>query len=106
MDAHLQRHVLVMNHINHGDISLDSKSLEHILLPLRQKVVDCILQLVMMCAVEGGDRFPCSVSYHIFVNHSEGWTHVPADHIGTIEDLHNYSVDFPPWPQDSLDSEL
>jgi hypothetical protein len=73
---------------------------------LIQKLVDGILQLVMMCAVEGGDRLPCSVSYHIFVSCSEGWTHVPADHIQLIEGLHNCSILFLPLACDSLDFEL
>jgi hypothetical protein len=71
MDAHLYKHILVMNHINHGDISPDLRSLELILVPLRQKVVYGILQLVVMSVVKGDDSLPCSVSYNISLSRSE-----------------------------------
>jgi non-ribosomal peptide synthetase component F len=96
MDVHLHRHVLVMNHDHPRDISSDPRSLELILLPLRQKVVDGVLGLVMMGVVIGGDRLPCSVNYRILVSHSESWTHVLSNHIGPTEDLHNCHVLFPP----------
>jgi hypothetical protein len=59
MDAHLHRHILVMHHKHPMDISLDPRSLELVLPPLRQQVVDGVLQLVMIFAVAGGDRLPC-----------------------------------------------
>jgi hypothetical protein len=68
-DAHLHRHILVINHKHPGDISLDLRSLELILLPLRQQVIYSVLQLVMVSAVVGGDCLPCS--YCILVSHSE-----------------------------------
>jgi hypothetical protein len=34
-------------------------------------VVDGVLQLVMIFAVVGGDRLPCSISYCILVSGSE-----------------------------------
>jgi hypothetical protein len=71
MDTHLHIHVLVMHHKHHGDISLDPRSLELVLLPLRQQVIDRVLQLVMICAVLGGDCLPCSVSYYISISCSE-----------------------------------
>jgi hypothetical protein len=55
-------------------------------------VVDGVLHLVVMCAVIGGDCLPCSVNYNIIVSGSEGWTHVSANHIMPIEDLHNCSI--------------
>jgi hypothetical protein len=87
MDAHLHRHVLVMHHQHPRDICLDHRSLELILLPFRQQVIDKVLQLVMVCAVVDGDCLPCSVSYCIFVSCSESWTLVPADHTRPVEDL-------------------
>jgi hypothetical protein len=60
----------------------------------------------MMGVVVGGDRLPCGVSYHIFVSCSESGTHVLADQIRPIEDLHNCSVLFLPWAWDSLYSKL
>jgi hypothetical protein len=67
-DAHLHKHVLGMNHNHPRDISLDPRGFELILLPLRQKVVDRVLWLVMMCAAIGGDRLPYSVGYCIISN--------------------------------------
>jgi hypothetical protein len=60
-----------MNHINPGDISLDSRSLELILLPMRQKVVDGIIQFVVMCVVIGSDRMSCSINDNISVRFSK-----------------------------------
>jgi hypothetical protein len=71
MDAHLHRHIVVMHHKYPRDIGLDPRSLEPVHLPLRQQVVDGVLQLIMIFAVLGGDRLPCSVSYYILVSHSE-----------------------------------
>jgi hypothetical protein len=66
-DAHHHRHVLVMNQKHHGDISLESKSFEPVLLALRQKGVDGVLQLIVMGAVVGGDCLPCSINYYISI---------------------------------------
>jgi hypothetical protein len=43
MDAHLHKHILVMHLKNPGNFSLDPRSLELVLLPLRQQVVDGVL---------------------------------------------------------------
>jgi hypothetical protein len=71
MDAHLHRHVLVMHHKHPGNIGLDPRSLELILHPLRQQVIDSVLQLVMILAVVGGDCLPCSITYCSLVSGSE-----------------------------------
>jgi hypothetical protein len=60
-----------MYHKHHRDISLDSRSPELALLPLRQHVVDGVLQLIMILVIVGGDRLPCSISYCILVSGSE-----------------------------------
>jgi hypothetical protein len=69
-----------MNHKYPRDISHDPRSLELVLLPLRQQVIEGVLQLVMIYVVVGGERLPCSVSYCILVSGSESWTLVMADH--------------------------
>jgi hypothetical protein len=96
----------VKNHQHPRYICLEPKSLELILLPLRQQVIDRVYLLVMICVVVDGDCLPCSVSYYIFVSCSESWTHVPTDHIGPVEDLHDCLVLFSSRTQNSLDSEL
>jgi hypothetical protein len=106
MGAHFQRHVLVMNHQHPTDICLDRRSLELVLLPLRQQVIDGVLQLVMIFVVVGDDSLPCSVSYYILVSGTESWTLVMADHIRSAEDLHDCPVFFSSRAQNSLDSEL
>jgi hypothetical protein len=94
-------------HYKHlGDISLDARSLELVLLPLRQQVIDIVLQLVMICAVVGTDCLPCSVSYCISVSCSKSWTLVPVDHTRPVEDLHDCLVLLSSRARNSLDSEL
>jgi hypothetical protein len=60
-----------MHHKLLGDTSLDPRSLELVHLPLRQQVIDIVLQLVMICVVVGGDCLPCSVSYCISISCSK-----------------------------------
>jgi hypothetical protein len=80
-----------MHHKHPGNISLEPRSLELVLLPLRQQVIDRVLQLVMICAVVGGDCLLCSVSYCISVCCSESWTLVPTDHTRKISMIALYS---------------
>jgi hypothetical protein len=70
--AHLHRHILVMHHKHPRNIILDPRSLELVLLPLWQQVIDSVPQLVMISAAVGGDRLSCSVSYCILVSGPEG----------------------------------
>jgi hypothetical protein len=79
--------MLVMHHKHHWDISLDPISLELVLLPLRQQVIDGVPQLIMIFAIVGGDCLPCSVSYCILVCGSESWTLVTAEHIRSTKDI-------------------
>jgi hypothetical protein len=97
---------MVMHHKNLGDINLDPRSFELVLLPLRQQVIDRVLQLAMMRAIVGGDCLPCSVSYCISVSCFESWTLVPTDHTRPVEDLHDCFLLFLPWAWNSLDSKL
>jgi hypothetical protein len=106
MGAHLHEHILVMHHKHPGDICLDPRSLELVLLSLRQQVVDGVTQLVMISVAVGGDCLSCSISYYILVSGPEGWTLVSAEHIGSTEDLHDCLVLFSTRAWNSLDSEL
>jgi hypothetical protein len=72
MGAHLHEHILVMHHEHPRNISLDPRSLELVLLPLWQQVIDGVPQLIMISAAVGGDPLPCSVSYCILVSGPEG----------------------------------
>jgi hypothetical protein len=82
----------MLNHLHSWDVSTYPRSLELVLLPLRQKVVDGILQFFVMCAVPSADSLPCSISYNIAASRLECWTHVLANHIWPVEDFHNCSV--------------
>jgi hypothetical protein len=106
MGAHLHEHILVMHHKHLGDICLDPRSLELVLLSLRQQVVDSVPQLIVISTAVGGDCLPCSVSYCILVSGPKGWTLVSAEHIGSIEDLHDCLVLFSSRARNSLDSKL
>jgi hypothetical protein len=95
-----------MHHKHSGNIGLDAKSLELVLLPLRQQVIDGVPQLIMISAAVGGDCLPCNVNYCILVTGPEGWTLVSAEHIRSTDDLHDCLVLFSARAQNSLDSEL
>jgi hypothetical protein len=60
----------------------------------------------MISAAVGGDHLPSSVSYCILVSGPEGWTLVSAEHIRSVDYLHDYLVLFSAKAQNSLDSEL
>jgi hypothetical protein len=106
MGAHLHQHILVMHHKHPGNIGLDPRSLELVLLPLWQQVIDGVPQLVMISVAVGGDRLPCSISYCILVSGPEGWTLVSAEHIRSADDLHDCLVLFSARAQNSLDLKL
>jgi hypothetical protein len=106
MGAYLHKHILVMHHKDPGNISLHLRSLELVLLPMWQQVIDGVPQLVMIPAAVGGDRLPYSVSYCILVSGPEGWTLVSAEHIRSTDDLHDCLVLFSARVRISLDSEL
>jgi hypothetical protein len=106
MGARIHEYILVMHHKHPGDICLDPKSLELVLLSLRQQVVNGVPQLIMIYAAVGGDCLPCSISYCILVSGPKGWTLVTAEYIRPIEDFHDYLVLFSSRAQNSLDSEF
>jgi hypothetical protein len=96
----------VVDHLNPRDGDLHLRRPELILLPLRQEVIDGVLQLAVMSAIPIGDGLPSSASHNITARCSECWLGVPANHIGPMEDLHNGPVLKPPWMRDPLDPEL
>jgi hypothetical protein len=106
MGAHLHKHILVMHHKHPRNIGLDPRNLELVLLPLWQQVIDRITQLVMISTAVSGDRLLCSISYYILVSGPEGWTLMLAEHIRSIDDLHDCLVLFSAGARNSLDSEL
>jgi hypothetical protein len=106
MGAHLHDHILVMHHKHPRNIGLDPRSLELVLLPLWQQVIDGAPQLIMISATVGGDCLPYSVSYCILVSGPEGWTLVSAEHIRSADDLHDCLVLFSARAHNSLDSKL
>jgi hypothetical protein len=96
----------MMHHKHPGNIGLDPRSLELVLLPLRQQVIDCVSHLVMIFVAIGGDHLPCSVSYCILVSGPEGWTLVTAEHVRSTDDLNDFLVLFSSGARNSLDSKL
>jgi hypothetical protein len=95
-----------MHHKHPRNIGLDPISLELVLLPLWQQLIDGVPQLVMIYVAVGGDRLPCSVIYCILVSGPEGRTLVLAEHIRSADDLHDFLVLFLARARNSLDSEL
>jgi hypothetical protein len=106
MGAHLHKHILVMHHKHPGNICLDPRSLELVLLPMRQQVIDGVPQLIMISLAVGGDCLPCNVSYCILVSGHEGWALVTAEHIWSVNDLHDCLILFSSRAWNSLDFEL
>jgi hypothetical protein len=96
----------MMHHKHPGNMLLDPRSLQLVLLPLWQQVIGGVLQLVVISMAVGGDRLPCSVSYCILVSGPEGWTLVLTEHIGSADDLHDCLVLFSAKAWNSLDSEV
>jgi hypothetical protein len=96
----------VIHHKHSGNIGLDPRSLELVLLPLWEQVIDGVPQLIMISAAVGGHHLPCSVSYCILVSGPEGWTLVLAEHIGSADDIHDCLVLFSARTWNSLDYEL
>jgi hypothetical protein len=68
-------------------------------------VIDDVLHLIMIFAVIGSDRLPCSISYCILVRGSESWALVMTKHIRSTKDLHDCLVLFSSEVQNSLESE-
>jgi hypothetical protein len=71
--AHLHKHILVMHHKHPGNIGLDPRSLELVLLLQWQQVTYGVPQLVMIPVAVGGDRLQCNIGYCILVSGLEGW---------------------------------
>jgi hypothetical protein len=86
-----------MHHKHLGNIDLDPRSLELVLLPLMQQVIDSVPQLIMISAVVGGD---CLLSG------PEGWTLMTAEHIRSTDDFQDCIVLFLCRVRNSLDSKL
>jgi hypothetical protein len=95
-----------MHHKHPGNIGLNPRSLELVLLPLWQQVIDGVPLLIMISAAVGDDRLPCSVSYNILVSGPEGWTLVSAEHNRSADDLHDCLVLFSARERNCHDSEL
>jgi hypothetical protein len=106
MGAHLHKHILVMHYKHPRNIGLDPRSLELVLLPLWQQVIDGVPQLIMISMAISGDRLPYSVNYCILVSGPEGWTLVSAEHIRSADDLHDCLALFLARARNSVDSEL
>jgi hypothetical protein len=87
MGAQLYRHVLVVNHLHPGDILLHPRGLELVLLPLRQEVIDGVLQLILVEMAPRSDGLPSGVSHNITDRCSEGSPLVPVEDLGPREDL-------------------
>jgi hypothetical protein len=95
-----------MHYKHPGNIGLDPRNLELVLLPLWQQVIDSVPQIIMVSTVVGGDHLPYNVSYSILVSGPEGWTLVSAEHIRSADDLHDCLVLFSTRAQNFLDLEL
>jgi hypothetical protein len=87
MSAQLHHHILVVYHLHPGDIPFHPVGLELIFLPVRQEVVDRVLQLTLVAMDPRCDVLPGGISNSIAVRSPESWSLVSAEDSGSEENL-------------------
>jgi hypothetical protein len=85
------------------DILLHPTSLELILLPVGQEVVDGVLQPTLVAADPRCDGLPGSISNSVATRGPESWSLVSAKDSRSKEDLYDGFELHPPWTRDFLD---
>jgi hypothetical protein len=103
MSAQLHRHILVVHHLHPVDILLHPISLELILLPVGQEVVDKVLQPTLIAADPRCDGLPGGISNSVATRGPESWSLVSSKDSGSEEDLGDGFELHPPWTWDFLD---
>jgi hypothetical protein len=81
------RHIVVVHHLHPVDILLHPISLELILLPIGQEVVDAVLQPTLVATDQLCDGVPGGISNNITARDPESWSLMSAKDSGSEEDL-------------------
>jgi hypothetical protein len=86
-----------MRHHSFEDLSVHSRDLESILLPLR---VEClgVLQVAVLRTVPAHQRQASNIGYCLSTGCMRGGTSMLADHLLPIKDLHSVGKLHAPWP--------
>jgi hypothetical protein len=77
-----------MRHRSSKDLRVHSRNLESILLPLRVKCIDGVLQVTMLRTVPAHQRLPSSIGHCFSTSCTKGRTSMLADQLLPIKDLH------------------
>jgi hypothetical protein len=93
----------VVHYLHPGDILLHPISLELIILPIGQEVVDGVLQLTLVATDLRCDGLPGGISNNVAARGPESWSLVSAKDSGSEEDLCDGFELHPPWTCDFLD---
>jgi hypothetical protein len=91
-----------VHHLHPGDILLHPISLELIILPIGQEVVDRVLQPTLVATDPRGDGLLGSISHSVAARGPESWSLVSAEDSRSEEDLSNGFELHPPWTQDFI----
>jgi hypothetical protein len=81
--AQLHCHILVVHHLHPGDILLHPISLDSILLPVGQEVVDGVLQPTLVATDPQCDGLPGGISNSVAVRGPESWSLVSTKDYGS-----------------------
>jgi hypothetical protein len=93
----------VVYHLHLGDILLHPIGLELILLPVRQEVVDGVLQPMLVAMDPRCDGLPGGIGNSIAARGPESWSLVSAEDSRSEENLCDGFELHPPWTWDFLD---
>jgi hypothetical protein len=87
MSAQLHRHILVVYHLDPGDIIIHPVGLELILLPLGQEVVGRVLQPMLVATDPQCDGLSGGIDNSITARGPESWSLVSAEDSGSEENI-------------------
>jgi hypothetical protein len=89
MSAQLHCHILVVYHLHPRDILLHPIGFQLILVPVRQEVLDGVLQLTLVATDPRCDGLPGGISNSITARGPKSWSIVSAEDSGSKENLYN-----------------
>jgi hypothetical protein len=92
-----------MRHRSSEDLWVHSRNLQSILLPLRVKCIDGVLQVTVPRMVPAHQRLPSSVCHCLGMGRTRSKTNMLTDHLLLVEDLYDAGKLHAPWPRNTLD---
>jgi hypothetical protein len=98
----VQRDTCAVRHRSSEDLWVHSRGLESILLPPMVECVDRVLQVMVPGVVPARQHLPSSVSHCLSTGRTWGGTGMLADHLLSVEDLHDAGELHAPWHGNTL----